>query len=602
MLKPGKPDNEKERLRDLYSYDILDSPSEESFNRITRLARKYLNIPISLISLIDENRQWFKSKDGLSVSQTERDISFCAHAILEDSTFVVKDASKDERFYDNPLVSSGVKIRFYAGTQLKTPEGYNIGTLCVIDYKSRNLTFDEKSVLEDLGKIVINELELRKKYIAEKKTSVDILRRKIFYKSILDSTNDSIVVMNENGIIQEVNESTKKIFMYSREELIGQNVNILMPEPYKSEHDGYISDYLNTGFKKVIGKFRELKAIKKNGEVFPCELSVNEVKIEEESFFTGVLRDLTELNLSRKKQERQLEGMKVLNQIASVQDLGFEQLLQIVSDYLKLPIGMISNIENSLYTIEYCISFIPSFAPERKSYSLEDTYCNFCIKERNVFAIENIHNSEYISFPCYEIFRFESYIGIPIFLNEAIIGTVSFASIKPFSRKFDEADEEFFRMLSKLLSSIMIQHNMNEKLRRSEERLKRGQNFANIGTWDWNIQTGELYWTEKIAPLFGYPEGELETSYENFLRALHPEDREKVVKAIDACIYSDVDYYIEHRVLWPNGKIRWLLEKGDVLRNEEGEPVQMLGVVQDITHIKEAEQALLKSKEEANQA
>ncbi|WP_018953813.1 response regulator [Thioalkalivibrio sulfidiphilus] len=135
-----------------------------------------------------------------------------------------------------------------------------------------------------------------------------------------------------------------------------------------------------------------------------------------------------------------------------------------------------------------------------------------------------------------------------------------------------------------------------------KERLRRGQAYANIGTWEWNIVTGELFWTERIAPLFGYPEGDLETSYENFLNAVHPDDRQSVIDAVNACVERDEPYEIEHRVIWPDGTVRWLLEKGAVTRDAEGRPLQMLGVVQDIDERKQAELALIAAREEADRA
>lgn len=136
-----------------------------------------------------------------------------------------------------------------------------------------------------------------------------------------------------------------------------------------------------------------------------------------------------------------------------------------------------------------------------------------------------------------------------------------------------------------------------EEAARSEERLRRSQMFANIGTWDWNIATGELYWSERIAPLFGYADGALETSYDNFLAAVHPDDRRRVIDAIEASVDRGAPYEVEHRVVWPDGTVRWLLERGNVVRSEEGTPLQMLGTVQDITARIAAERRLRESEQ-----
>jgi PAS domain S-box-containing protein len=136
-----------------------------------------------------------------------------------------------------------------------------------------------------------------------------------------------------------------------------------------------------------------------------------------------------------------------------------------------------------------------------------------------------------------------------------------------------------------------------QALKASDERLRRGQIYANIGTWDWNILSGELYWSERIAPLFGYAQGALSTSYENFLNAVHPDDRQAVNDAVNASVESDAPYEIEHRVVWPDGSVRWLLERGAVGRDDSGKPLRMLGVVQDIHERKMAEEALRESEE-----
>ncbi|WP_455203645.1 PAS domain S-box protein [Kaarinaea lacus] len=158
MEKPNTPDNESERLKALRQMQVLDTPVEERFDRLTRLAKDLFQVPIALISLVDEQRQWFKSKQGLQACETPRDISFCGHAILSQQILHVPNALEDDRFADNPLVTGAPHIRFYAGAPLSTVEGFRIGTLCIIDDKPRTMSDDDLRNLRDLADCVQEEL------------------------------------------------------------------------------------------------------------------------------------------------------------------------------------------------------------------------------------------------------------------------------------------------------------------------------------------------------------------------------------------------------------------------------------------------------------
>lgn len=179
MISPEHPVNEKARLAALRQLGLLDTAPEESFDRITRLAQRVMGTPIALVSLIDADRQWFKSNQGPDAIETARDVSFCGHAIHSPNIFEVPDATLDERFSDNPLVVDGPEIRFYAGCPIAAPDGSLIGTLCVIDNQPRSMTEADNETLRDLGAIIEQELLLRQSAIDDELTGLS--NRRGFY-------------------------------------------------------------------------------------------------------------------------------------------------------------------------------------------------------------------------------------------------------------------------------------------------------------------------------------------------------------------------------------------------------------------------------------
>jgi response regulator RpfG family c-di-GMP phosphodiesterase len=157
-LRADVDKDEQQRLEALRSLNLLDTDPEERFDRYTRIAAALFDVPVALVTLVDEDRQWFKSCVGTKECETSREVSFCAHALKRQEIMVVPDALADPRFADNPIVTGGPRIRFYAGAPLFIPGGHCVGTLCVIDHRPRNLSDDERRLLADLGHLVEKEL------------------------------------------------------------------------------------------------------------------------------------------------------------------------------------------------------------------------------------------------------------------------------------------------------------------------------------------------------------------------------------------------------------------------------------------------------------
>jgi diguanylate cyclase (GGDEF)-like protein len=185
--RPPLPPDEPERLETLEQYDILDTEPEQGFDDLTLLASHICQTPIALVSLVDSDRQWFKSRIGLEAAETHRDIAFCAHAIAGRETLVVRDATTDERFARNPLVVGDPEIRFYAGAPLRVPGGHALGTLCVIDRVARELTAKQQEALEALSRQVVSQLELRRKLRELKQFSARDPLTGVFNRGYFDS-------------------------------------------------------------------------------------------------------------------------------------------------------------------------------------------------------------------------------------------------------------------------------------------------------------------------------------------------------------------------------------------------------------------------------
>jgi PAS domain S-box-containing protein len=215
MQPPLPPTNEAIRLAALLSYGVLDTPPDAAFDQITALAARLLGVPVALVSLVDDRRQWFKSRYGLGATETPREVSFCGHVVEAGQPLVVPDACVDERFADNPLVTGDPRVRFYAGVPLHTPDGFVLGTLCAIDHAPRDASPADLDLLRFLADQVVGQLELQR-------TARRHRREHARLQALLQTMQDGVVVHDPTGRVVECNVAATRILGLTSDQLLGR--------------------------------------------------------------------------------------------------------------------------------------------------------------------------------------------------------------------------------------------------------------------------------------------------------------------------------------------------------------------------------------------
>lgn len=295
------PADEEERLAALQRYNILDTPAEEEFDDFTKLASQICGTPIALVSLIDAQRQWFKSRVGLHATETDREIAFCAHAILGNDIFEVPNTLEDPRFADSPLVVGEPNIRFYAGTPLTTPEGFNLGTLCVIDRNPRQLDAAQRDALNRLGRQVVRQLELRR-------SAEQHARQLALQRAMISNAGIAMLTTNATGHINSINQAAAHLLDYATHALDGQPIITLhnsLQLQLRSKLAG-LADPLTLLVSQAQSTDQEALEwiyLKRDGSPIPVQLSVSTIYSDngELQGYLFIARDLLQRELLQQR-------------------------------------------------------------------------------------------------------------------------------------------------------------------------------------------------------------------------------------------------------------------------------------------------------------
>ncbi|MFW5408246.1 EAL domain-containing protein [Pectobacterium brasiliense] len=283
--------DEDKRLAALREYGIKNVLFDPGLSNLISLAANIFSVPIVLVSLVETERQLFAASVGVPFCETPRDISFCAHTILKKKIMVVHDALKDARFKNNPLVVGVPYIRFYAGIPLMTPSGHAIGTLCIIDLKPRTtFTKRDEHNLHDLASLVMDKLEMRRLELARKASQVR-------FENIANTSPDTILCVNEKGMITFWNTAAEHMLEYTDEEIIGRSINTIVPDAFVVQLNHLVTDRDSL----MKGVTLELNVQAKSGSMVPVELSVSMWEDNDNVSYGAILRDITE---RRRNEER----------------------------------------------------------------------------------------------------------------------------------------------------------------------------------------------------------------------------------------------------------------------------------------------------------
>jgi diguanylate cyclase (GGDEF)-like protein/PAS domain S-box-containing protein len=339
------PSNETTRLAALDALEVLDTVGEERFDRFTRLATLTFRVPTALVSLVDADRQWFKSRCGLDVSETPRSIAFCSHAVAQHDIFVVEDASLDPRFAANPLVVGPPHIRFYAGQPVYS-DGQAVGTLCIIDYVPRTLNENERRALRDLADLVEIELNHAKvqtaRVMAEQalkalnaelehriarrteelqgkvaELSNEMTRRNLaegslreseaWNRTIVASSYSGFVGANEDGNIIEWNPSAERIFGWTQAQALGRSLSeLIVPQHMRTAHEDGMRRFAKTGTGPVIDRKVELPALTASGRQITVEMTISAYEWHGKRCFGAFMNDISErIRIQQQLEEKQ---------------------------------------------------------------------------------------------------------------------------------------------------------------------------------------------------------------------------------------------------------------------------------------------------------
>jgi len=553
--------NEAARIEALRSLDVLDSDAEVQFDALVKTASLVCGVPISLISLVDVNRQWFKANVGLpGVTETPRDVAFCAHAILDADLFEVPDATQDPRFADNPIVTGQPDIRFYAGAPVTLSDGHRVGTLCVIDREPRVLNDKQREILRLLAHTAAAALEGRQAVIQKKQLLHEGHLTEMRFRMLSEISPLGVYYADAQGGCTYVNQRWQSIYDLPLEDCMGHGwAATIHPEDHS-----HVFDHWQKTAIKGLDFALEYRILRTDNSLRYVRSQARAVLARDGTIlgYVGAVEDITE----RRQQDMDLrKALSFLDRTGSVAGVG-GWMLEIATGHIEW-----SNETCRMHGVE------SGYEP-----TMDDALAFYPPEART--AIQEAVQRGIATGVGWDLeMPFTPRGGQPMWVR--VVGGV-------------ELEDGVAVRVVGAFQDVTARVHRTLALGDARLRMTLATDSGHIGIWDYNVATGELIWDAWMYRLYGLDPSDTTGTYDLWASHLHPEDRSRAEQSLQDALNDVAVFDVEFRVIWGNGEVRYLRGSANITRDAHHKPIRMIGVNWDVTAERRLRQELAQQHEQ----
>ncbi|MCZ8114677.1 EAL domain-containing protein [Silanimonas sp.] len=552
------PDDESERLAALRALGVLDTPPEPELDAVVRAAAAICGTPISLVSLVDADRQWFKANRGLEgVEETPRELAFCAHALLGEGLLEVEDAMRDARFADDALAAGAPPLRFHAGMPLVLADGARIGTLCVIDRVPRRLDDRQREALAALAEAAVRIMEGWQRDRRDAARATAELAR---LSQVVRFTSHSVIVADAEGRATWVNDGFTRISGYAPHDVIGRKPGTVLQVP---ETDAATVATIRAALSRGEGCRVEILNGHKDGRRYWADLEIQPLFAADGRVegYMAIQSDIT----SRKTDEAALRRSEtLLNSIGEVVGVG-GWALDLASgrlDWTQETRRLHGVSDDFVPTVDEAIGF---YAPEARDTMRVAVEAG--LREGRPWDLElPLRRRDGTSF-------WARAVGRPVFEGDRVVRLIG------------------------AFQDITAQRAQRLAIEDARERMALAVDSGHLGVWHVDTGTNQSHWDDWVFRQYGRPATGQPVAYADWIEWLHPGDRAPLMAEVRRVMAGQTTTGIEFRVVWPDGSIRHLRSALRAVKADDGRPTRLVGINWDVTAQRLAEADLRRERE-----